>query len=230
MIQPKEDRTCYASPEQRTVLLELLENKILDSDFFLTGGTALSVFYLHHRTSNDLDFFATQQVDLGTIDFTIKTLWQQNYLKIKDSQTFLSLLLHNVKVDFVIDLLSSHGTRPRYQLEPNLYLQIDSVSNILSNKLTALASRTEPKDFVDFYYLCKSFELSPFDAVYQEALKKDAIFDDPPTAAYQIEQGLQFFLDNLNVIPPLKVEFEQEAFTEFYHELISRIYSKGKPK
>ncbi|MBI3815671.1 MAG: nucleotidyl transferase AbiEii/AbiGii toxin family protein [Nitrospinae bacterium] len=27
-------------------------------DFFLTGGTALSAFYLHHRESIDLDFFS----------------------------------------------------------------------------------------------------------------------------------------------------------------------------
>lgn len=28
-----------------------------DHDFYLTGGTALSRFYLHHRYSDDLDFF-----------------------------------------------------------------------------------------------------------------------------------------------------------------------------
>ena len=229
-MQPKEDKNCYASPEQRSVLIKLIENNLLDNDFFLTGGTALAVFYLHHRTSNDLDLFTTQHVDLSEIDFTVKTLWQKNYRKLRDSQTFLSLLLQNVKVDFAIDPLSINETRPRYQLEPDVYLQIDSISNILSNKLTALASRTEPKDFVDFYHLCKSFEATRFEVVYEAARKKDAIFDDPPTVAYQIEEGLQFVLSNINVLPPLKIEFEEEKFTEFYHKVISWIYSKGKPK
>lgn len=29
-------------------------------DFYLTGGTALSRFYLNHRYSDDLDFFVNQ--------------------------------------------------------------------------------------------------------------------------------------------------------------------------
>jgi len=229
MLRPKEDRTCYASSEQRTVLLELAKDKVLDSGFFLTGGTALAAFYLHHRSSNYLDFFTKQQVDLGEVDFAIKTLWPQNYRKIKDSQTFLSILIRDVKVDFVLDPLSNQEARPLYELEPNLSLQVDSISNIFSNKLTAMASRTEPKDFVDFYYLCKSLKVSSSEAVYREALKKDAIFDDPPTVAYQIEQGLHFLLDHLNMLPVLKVQFDQAAFAEFYHALVSWIYGKTTP-
>jgi predicted nucleotidyltransferase component of viral defense system len=33
------------------------------SDFYLTGGTALSRFYLNHRYSDVLDFFAHQKAD-----------------------------------------------------------------------------------------------------------------------------------------------------------------------
>lgn len=43
---------------QETVLKNFSE--IQDSQqFYLTGGTALSYFYLRHRQSNDLDFFTT---------------------------------------------------------------------------------------------------------------------------------------------------------------------------
>lgn len=34
-----------------------------DYDFYLTGGTALSRFYLNHRYSDDLDFFAHKKSD-----------------------------------------------------------------------------------------------------------------------------------------------------------------------
>ncbi|MEX0681616.1 MAG: nucleotidyl transferase AbiEii/AbiGii toxin family protein, partial [Balneolales bacterium] len=37
-------------------VLSVLSGEI--PDFYLTGGTALSRFYLHHRFSEDLDFFA----------------------------------------------------------------------------------------------------------------------------------------------------------------------------
>lgn len=34
--------------------------------FFLTGGAALARFYLHHRETEDLDLFATPEVEIGT--------------------------------------------------------------------------------------------------------------------------------------------------------------------
>jgi predicted nucleotidyltransferase component of viral defense system len=64
----KEDKNCYASLAQREIIVELIKHNILKDDFFLTGGTALSVFYLHHRRSNDLDFFTLKPIDLSEID------------------------------------------------------------------------------------------------------------------------------------------------------------------
>ena len=101
----KENKNCYASPAQREILIKLINHNILEEQFFLTGGTALSVFYLHHRRSNDLDFFTLKQTDLSEIDFGIKTIGKNSYTKIKESPNFLSVLIQNVKIDFVIDLL-----------------------------------------------------------------------------------------------------------------------------
>jgi hypothetical protein len=102
----KENKNCYASKAQRDIIIELANHDILQDRFFLTGGTALSVFYLHHRQSNDLDFFTLKQSDLSEIDFSIKTIWKNLYTKIKESPNFLSVLIQNVKIDFVIDTLS----------------------------------------------------------------------------------------------------------------------------
>ena len=44
------------SPAQRA-LLDRLSRSEFTRDFFLTGGTALAECYLHHRFSEDLDFF-----------------------------------------------------------------------------------------------------------------------------------------------------------------------------
>ncbi len=35
--------------------------------FFLTGGTALSRYYTHHRYSDDLDFFVVQRSDYSRL-------------------------------------------------------------------------------------------------------------------------------------------------------------------
>jgi hypothetical protein len=50
-----ENTDCYVKSEQRELLFRLFEHEAIDDSFFLTGGTALSVFYLHHRTSIDID-------------------------------------------------------------------------------------------------------------------------------------------------------------------------------
>lgn len=45
------------TPLQKQVL-ELFAHSALKKHFYWTGGTALAVVYLHHRYSQDLDFFS----------------------------------------------------------------------------------------------------------------------------------------------------------------------------
>ncbi len=227
MLTPSEDKHCYASPIQREVLIELIQNGVVTEDFFLTGGTALSVFYLHHRQSNDLDFFTLQEMDLAQIDFLIKTTWHRDYVKIKDSTNFLSVLIRNVKVDFVIDRLSLHDERERYTLESLHHLRIDSLRNIVSNKFCTIVSRVEPKDYFDYYALCKALQITSFEGVLDDAREKDAIFDDPPTAAYQIEQGLNFVRQHSDTNPVLLVPLDHQDFVVFYERVIRWLYESA---
>jgi hypothetical protein len=224
MLTAREDKHCYASPVQREVLIDLIRNGAVSDDFFLTGGTALSVFHLHHRQSNDLDFFTLQGMELAQIDFLLKTTWGHEYVKIKDAANFLSVLIRDVKVDFVVDRLSLHDDRERYALDPLHHLRLDTPRNIVSNKLCAIASRFEPKDYVDYYSLCAALQITSFEGVLDDARKKDAIFDDPPTAAYQIEQGLQFLRHHPETNPPLRVPIDQQEFDFFYERMIRWLY------
>ena len=73
----KENPDCYRSQEQQTLLNELLSIGLISDNFFLKGGTALSVFYLHHRVSEDLDLFTTNDIELTDIDELLK----KTYLK-----------------------------------------------------------------------------------------------------------------------------------------------------
>ena len=43
--------------EQRYVIDKIKDEGTFTSLFYFTGGTALSYIYLHHRQSEDLDFF-----------------------------------------------------------------------------------------------------------------------------------------------------------------------------
>lgn len=70
--------------------------------------------------------------------------------------------------------------------------------------LPALGSRMEPKDYVDFYFLLKNYPDFTIDEPYEEARRKDAIFSDPPTAAFQLEEGLSLVTENPSIMPALK--------------------------
>ena len=223
-VNSMEDKSCYASPTQREVLVNLIAHPDIEKNFFLKGGTALSVFYLHHRISDDLDLFAKDFTDLSEIGFWVKTRWPRESVTIKETSQFVSCLVREVKVDFVIDPLSTDEQRPRHLFETGQHLSIDTINNIVSNKLCAVVSRTEPKDYIDLFMILKSFSNIGISEVYRVSRFKDAIFDDPPTAAYQLETGIAFIKENPALIPAALQKIAMKDFYEFYEKLAAWLY------
>jgi len=137
--------------------LKLLDS--LETDFYLTGGTALSRVYLNHRYSDDLDFFVNDNPKFqAQIDIVISELKKQNFnfdIVTKDKSFFrIFINVDNtiLKTDFVNDIKYRTG-----DLESDvIFSKIDSKMNILSNKLSAL-TRFETKDVVDIVYLSNNF-------------------------------------------------------------------------
>jgi hypothetical protein len=195
MQTPKENKSCYASNKQREILIELFCLPEVQNNFFLTGGTALSVFYLFHRVSNDIDLFTTDKFDFPAFLFTLKLKWPMNFSVIKESSSFVSSI----------------------------------IENIVSNKLCTIVSRTEPKDFIDFYFLLKLIPGLSCDRIYKDAKQKDTIFDDAPTAAYQIEENFKFIKNNPELIPHILRDFDKNECTRFYDNFIQWIYNRIKP-
>ncbi|OGW25939.1 MAG: hypothetical protein A2X59_12295 [Nitrospirae bacterium GWC2_42_7] len=224
----KENRSCYATPIQREVLLDLITNKVIEESFFLTGGTALSVFYLHHRLSNDLDFFALNPVNMAEIDLSVRRRWPQESAKIKEGPNFLSFLIKDTKVDFVVDPLSSKERREDLWFENGQHLYVDTIDNISSNKFCTVVSRIEPKDFIDFYFIQKVFPEFNIEQVYDHARRKEVLFEDPPTAAFQLEEGLAFLMENRAILPITLKEYDINDLFKFYQETINWLYQKVK--
>lgn len=220
----EENKECYFLNEQRDVLVRLLSEPLISEEFFLTGGTALAVFYLHHRLSNDLDLFTRRETSLEPITEFVKRTWAKDAVKIKESRMFASFSIHGTKVDFVIDPLSFDEVRERITIEPGAHLTVDTLRNIRSNKLTAIVSRTEPKDYIDFFMLAGNENPSQWEEIYNDAKRKDALFDDPPTVAYQIEEAFRTLQENTIPFPRVLTKFDRAKFDEFYTDFIYWIY------
>ena len=226
----KEDKNCYARIEQRELLIQLTEIPDIFENYFLTGGTALSVFYLHHRSSEDLDLFTLEKINVPEILLWIRAEWPLSHSIIKSDPNFLSLLINDIKVEMVHDPLSIPGEREVYHFNESSACKIDTIINIASNKLCTLVSRFEPKDFIDFYFLLTRIPELEFDEIFIQARKKEMLFDDPPTATYQLEEGLRFARDHEDTFPPLKKDLNIEAFFQFYDELVNKLYKMFKPE
>ena len=149
------------------------------TDFFLTGGTALSRAYYNHRYSDDLDFFVNRSATFDEqLDKVLILLrdngfeWStdreftraENFttLKVKkDSEVFL-------KLDFVNDSVPLFG-----EIEQTcLFYRTDSIRNILSNKLSAIF-RFAAKDVADIREIALR-ETINWSQIINEARKKEA--------------------------------------------------------
>lgn len=127
--------------------------------FFLTGGTALAAFHLYHRLSVDLDLFTLDDLAMREAKVLIPQLatdLQCRVSRARQTAHFGQYLLEPETGDpLQIDLVRDFG--PQYGQHIQVGdVTVDSIENIGANKLTAILGRTEPKDFVDLYFILQA--------------------------------------------------------------------------
>jgi len=154
----------------------LLALKPVLSSFYLTGGTALGRFYLNHRYSEDLDFFLNKSDTFLSLVKTIeKVLISKFSVLIQESVIYEDFVRYYIedeesvlKIEFVNDIAYRCGVPNHYR-----YGYIDTPLNILTNKLTAIIGRDEPKDVFDIYTLAQYYKfnwLKVFEEVRNKAI------------------------------------------------------------
>jgi len=138
--------------QQQDTILTLLSQ--LDTGFYLTGGTCLHRFYLQRRYSDDLDFFCNDS-DLFrdyAREFTDLLKAQSCYTQtVIDTRDFIRFTFGNLKIDLVNDRVFRLGRTEK----SNEHYKIDNIFNILTNKLTAVIGRDEPKDVFDIFSIAR---------------------------------------------------------------------------
>lgn len=152
----------------------------LDTGFYLSGGTASSRGYLHHRFSDDLDLFVNDdsrfELWAGRViqALTHTPVWTVT-VNLRETR-FVRLTVERagttLKVEMINDVPAHTGD---IWLHPQLG-RLDSAENILANKITALVDRTEPKDFADIWGFCTQMHLSLAAAITNADSKAAGIF------------------------------------------------------
>ncbi|HUZ61806.1 MAG TPA: nucleotidyl transferase AbiEii/AbiGii toxin family protein [Hanamia sp.] len=150
-------------PGTLDLLRKLMQDKHL-SDFFLVGGTALSLL-IGHRTSIDIDLFSVTSFDEKKLLEYLeeKRGMQLNYL---DNNTIKGEI-NRVQVDLI-----THA----YPLVKNLKtidgIRVASIQDISAMKLNAIVGNgTRLKDFIDIAFLSSFLSLDQMLDAYETKYK-----------------------------------------------------------
>ena len=143
--------------------------------FFLTGGTALSAFYLQHRYSQDLDLFTLDSDAFDRVPLYVADTATRLTASVASLQTApqfhryrLSRKGKSVIVDFVREVV------PQISEEKNRFegILVDTLDDITANKICTVVSRAEIKDYIDLYFLARAGY--PLENYIELAQRKDA--------------------------------------------------------
>lgn len=199
---------------QIAVLNELKKNP-LNSKFYLSGGTALSEYYLHHRFSEDLDFFTQEELVIEEIKKFIKSISRKN--KIKKIEISHGFGLYTF-------FLTPEKTNIKYKIDfgqypfPNINklneingLRIESLFDIAVNKVHTIAFRPRLRDFIDVYFILQENKDWSFPYLLKKSFEKFEMRAD----ALQISQNL-LLVKSLKDMPKMIKKIDLKKVESFF--------------
>lgn len=143
------------TPNQILLLVQITKDDRFSKHFYLTGGTALSHFYLHHRLSEDLDFFSEREIDPIWLIALVKKITKSLKVKSVDRReifnrnlVFFNFPKATVKTEFTYF--------PCPQIEKPRILEgvrVDSLIDIAVNKFFTIYQKPSARHFIDLYLI-----------------------------------------------------------------------------
>ncbi|MBI2029952.1 nucleotidyl transferase AbiEii/AbiGii toxin family protein [Candidatus Gottesmanbacteria bacterium] len=203
-------------PRQEQFLDLVSKNPYLVKKFYLTGGTALAVFYLHHRESQDLDLFSESDIYVPKI---------RQFLDANKKKIGFSKIEHNPFLGLESFLLT-YPKKEVLKVDFNFYpypriekgikwnnISIDSEIDIAANKLHTISTRARTRDFVDLFFLSLKYKFDIKKLRFLAKAKFD--WDIDPVRLAQIFLKVNEYID----LPKMLVPFDRKKMDQFYISL-----------
>lgn len=127
--------------------------------FFLTGGSALGLFYLDHRRSYDLDLFSSEVVEAKEVQNLAQLVADKigaECTALRSAPDFHRFRITRGEEREIVDVVVDRAPQLDPQKPTIDGIRVDTLREILANKLTTILSRTEIKDVIDLYFLEKA--------------------------------------------------------------------------
>lgn len=201
------------TPDQKNILYVVSQDRSICQNFYLTGGTALAEFYLKHRLSEDLDFFAEREFNPQSISVFLKK--NQNAIGIKEidyqSSFNRNLYFLSLKKGGIIKTEFTFFPFPRIEKKvKNNNLYIDSLLDIAVNKIFMIYQKPRSRDFIDLYLILKKTGWEMENLIKKAKVKFDWHID-------YLELGSKFLLaKEVKDYPKMVIKLESNVWQNFF--------------
>lgn len=194
--------TIYPATLQLLKQLQRLETL---KHFHLVGGTSLAL-QIGHRISIDLDLFTDVKTDLTDVPKNISHLGAIQLLN--QTPFILNLFVNEIKVDFVSYRYPFIG---KTVLTDNLKLA--SIKDIAAMKLAAITGRGSKKDFIDLFFILRTYSLPEIFGFFREKF--------PDGSEFLVFKSLTYFEDA--EIEPMPKMLEDVKWFEVKQAIIREV-------
>lgn len=211
------------TPFQTKVFNRIIEDQFFQENFYFSGGTALAEFYLQHRYSNDLDFFTDKEVSYQTILSKLKPEFEKMGIDSFEYREQAGMKLFFFKKDDGQRLKVDFNYFPFTRLDKfKIYkeFKVDSFFDLAINKVNLILTRTNIRDYVDFYFIQEEKDYS-----WREIFKG-------------VKEKFSWDIDSLNLAgkllkvekhhdyPEMIKDFSKSEMIEYYTEEAKKLQSE----
>lgn len=148
-------------------LATLVNLKPFFPTYYLSGGTGLS-FHLSHRISYDFDLFSDKPLPRNLTKQIVDSLEPKEWI-VQSGEELTFRDIRGVKITFI------HYPYPRIRESVWKYdAWVDSLEDIVANKLFTIGQRAQIRDYIDLYYVLRNsiFDIHACSALASEKYGK----------------------------------------------------------
>ena len=216
------------SKNQKDILEIISKDKLICDNFYLTGGTALAEFYLHHRLSEDLDFFAENEFEPQAISVFLEKIKDKAKIKkVEYQQSFnRNLFFLNLIDGDKIKMEFTYFPFDRIEKKQKIGdLYIDSLLDIAVNKVFTIYQKPRSRDFIDLYFILKNPPVGGKKISLNDLVKKAQIkfgnYIEP------IQLGSQYMkVKELKDFPKTLIDIKENVWQDFFINEAKKLSSK----
>lgn len=209
--------------EQKDFLDLISKERYFCKNFYFTGGTPLSAFYLFHRLSEDIDLFSEKEINLLPIRTFIGKIQRKLNFQEVDYRQFLGL--HSFQLIFpnksILKIDFNYYPFPRIEKGVKYKnIEIDSICDIAVNKVHTIALNPRARDFIDIYFIIKEKGYDFKELLMQAKAKFDWHIDP-------IQLGSRLLLaGELTDYPRMIKKISDEEWKEFFLKEAQKLKKK----